>query len=91
MVVAAIPQSAIGKSESRRFELVESHLRTLELVRTIVVATAGDELEEAHFLHSGIISLVVRLVERGRRWKRFGCTVRIRPSVFGQSRCRDEL
>jgi CRP-like cAMP-binding protein len=54
----AFPQSAAGD-----FELVELHLRTLGLARTFVVATAGDELSDAYFPHSGIISLVVRLIE----------------------------
>jgi CRP-like cAMP-binding protein len=63
------------------FELVEPHLRTLELARTIVVATAGEKLKDAYFPHSGIISLVVRLVE--------GETTEVamvgRDSVFGAS------
>jgi CRP-like cAMP-binding protein len=44
------------------FELIESHLRAIELVREIVLAQAGDDLEDVYFPHSGIISLVVRLI-----------------------------
>ncbi|MGA7808077.1 cyclic nucleotide-binding domain-containing protein, partial [Bradyrhizobium sp.] len=63
------------------FDLVEPHLRSLELARAVVVATAGDELKDAYFPHSGIISLVVRLFE--------GETTEVamvgRDSIFGAS------
>ena len=45
------------------FDLVKPHLRDFELVHAIVLATAGDELKQAYFPHSGIISLVVRMVQ----------------------------
>jgi len=35
------------------FELVASHPRSLEPVRTIIVATAGEDLKDAYFPHSG--------------------------------------
>jgi CRP-like cAMP-binding protein len=75
------PNRLLANLSHADFELVEPHLRTLELVHAIVLATAGDELKDAYFPHSGIISLVVRLVE--------GETTEVamvgRDSIFGAS------
>lgn len=75
------PNRLLANLSPADFELVESHLRPFELVHAIVVATAGNELKDAYFPHSGVISLVVRLVE--------GETTEVamigRNSVFGAS------
>lgn len=75
------PNRLLANLSPADFELVEPHLRPFELVRRIVVVTAGDELTDAYFPHSGIISLVVRLVE--------GETTEVamvgRDSIFGAS------
>ena len=75
------PNRLLANLSPGDFELIESQLRSLELVRTIVVATAGDDLKDAYFPHSGIISLVVRLVD--------GETTEVamvgRDSIFGAS------
>ena len=44
-------------------EFVRPHLHNLELVHATVLAAAGNELTDAYFPHSGIISLVVRLIQ----------------------------
>ncbi len=44
------------------FDLVSPYLRNLELVREQVIVAAGDEITQAYLPHSGIISLVVRLM-----------------------------
>jgi len=43
------------------FELLSSGLRTVDLVHAEEIAAAGDDLTNAYFPHSGIISLVTRL------------------------------
>lgn len=45
------------------YDLIRPDLRKLELVHAVVLAAAGDELVDAYFPHSGIISLVVRLAQ----------------------------
>jgi CRP-like cAMP-binding protein len=75
------PNRLLANLSPADFELVEPYLRPLELIHTTVVATAGDELKDAYFPHSGIISLVVRLIE--------GETTEVamvgRDSIFGAS------
>jgi CRP-like cAMP-binding protein len=75
------PNRLLANLSPADFELVEPHLRPLELVRRIVVVKAGDELKDAYFPHSGIISLVVRLID--------GETTEVamvgRDSIFGAS------
>ena len=62
-------------------ELVSPHLHDLELVHAQVLVSAGNEIKDAYFPHSGIISLVVRLID--------GETTEVamigRDSVFGAS------
>jgi CRP-like cAMP-binding protein len=43
------------------FEYLGAHLRTIELRRAAVIATAGEPLSHAYFPHCGILSLVARL------------------------------
>jgi len=43
------------------FDLVGGHLRTTQLVQAAELVAAGDDLVDAYFPHSGVISLVVRL------------------------------
>ncbi|MBR0980293.1 Crp/Fnr family transcriptional regulator [Bradyrhizobium diazoefficiens] len=43
------------------FDLVRSHLRTIDLVHAAELVAAGDEMAVAYFPHGGIISLIVRL------------------------------
>lgn len=45
------------------FELINPHLRVLELSRNQMLAVAGDDLNLAYFPHGGIISLMVRLIQ----------------------------
>lgn len=45
------------------FELFRPHLRLFELAREAVLVSAGERLPHVFFPHSGIISLVVRLME----------------------------
>jgi CRP-like cAMP-binding protein len=75
------PNRLLANLSPADFELVEPYLRPLELIHTIVVASAGDELKDAYFPHSGIISLVVRPIE--------GETTEVamvgRDSIFGAS------
>jgi CRP-like cAMP-binding protein len=75
------PNRLLANLSPGDYELVESHLRSLELARAIVVATAGEELKDAYFPHSGIISLVAQLAE--------GETIEVamigRDSIFGGS------
>jgi len=62
-------------------ELVRPHLHNLELVHAKVLVAAGNEIEDACLPPSGIISLVVRLIQ--------GDTSEVamigRDSVFGAS------
>ena len=63
------------------FDLIRPHLRDFELVHGAVLAVAGDELKQAYFPHSGVISLVIRLIQ--------GETTEIamvgRESIYGSS------
>ena|ERR1700679_345889 len=63
------------------FEYLSPHLRTIELRRAAVIATAGEPLTQAYFPHSGILSLVARL-EGGQSVE---AAMVGRDSVFGAS------
>jgi CRP-like cAMP-binding protein len=56
------PNRLLANLVASDFELVGAHLRDFPLEHSFVLAAAGDELKCAYFPHSGIISLVVRLV-----------------------------
>jgi CRP-like cAMP-binding protein len=75
------PNRLLSNLVASDFELVGAHLRDFPLEHSSVLAAAGDELKCAYFPHSGIISLVVRLVH--------GDTTEVamigRDSVFGAS------
>ena len=45
------------------FELFRPHLETIELIQANVLVAAGDRLTRVFFPHSGVISLVVSLVD----------------------------
>jgi len=55
------PNRLLANLSPANFDLVSSHLRTTELVHATELVAAGDELVDAYFPHSGIISLIVRL------------------------------
>jgi len=63
------------------FEYLSPHLRTIELRRAAVIATAGEPLTHAYFPHCGILSLVARL-EGGQSVE---AAMVGRDSVFGAS------
>jgi CRP-like cAMP-binding protein len=70
---------------SADFGAIRPHLRFLELTHQSVLVRAGEPLTQVYFPHSGIISLVMRLVE--------GETVEVamigRDSIFGASAALD--
>jgi CRP-like cAMP-binding protein len=59
------PNGLLASLSSSDLGLVKPHLREHELVHPVVLAAAGEELKQAYFPHSGIISLVVRLSDGG--------------------------
>jgi len=75
------PNRLLSNLVASDFELVEPHLRDFPLEHAAVLAAAGEELKWAYFPHSGIISLVVRLMH--------GDTTEVamvgKDSVFGAS------
>jgi CRP-like cAMP-binding protein len=60
-ILAPSPNRLLASLVSSDLDLIKPHLRENELVHAAVLAVAGDELKQAYFPHSGIISLVVRL------------------------------
>ena len=74
------PNEFLASLSSADFELVRPHLRTVNLAQEVVLVAAGAMLPHVYFPHSGIISLVVRLVD--------GQTIELamigRDSVFGR-------
>lgn len=56
------PNRLLGNLSPDNFDLLASHLRTIELVHGAELVGAGDDLVDAYFPHSGVISLVVRFV-----------------------------
>jgi CRP-like cAMP-binding protein len=62
-------------------ELLRPHLRLADLKHKAVLATTGEPLGNAYFPHSGIISLVVRLLDG----KTIEAAMIGRDSVFGAS------
>ena len=79
------PNEFLASLSSADFELVRPHLHTVNLVQEVVLVATGAMLPHVYFPHSGIISLVVRLVE--------GQTIEMamigRDSVFGGSSALD--
>jgi CRP-like cAMP-binding protein len=79
------PNEFLASLSSADFELVRPHLRTVNLAHEVVLVAAGAVLPHVYFPHSGIISLVVRLVD--------GQTIESamigRDSVFGGSAALD--
>jgi CRP-like cAMP-binding protein len=75
------PNRLLANLAASDFDLVGPHIRDIELKPAVVLAAAGDQLADAYFPHSGIISLVVRLAD--------GDTTEVamigRDSVFGAS------
>jgi hypothetical protein len=75
------PNRLLAHLSPDNFDLLASHLRTIELVHAAELVESGDDLVDAHFPHTGLISLVVRFIE--------GETTEIamvgRESVFGAS------
>jgi CRP-like cAMP-binding protein len=63
------------------FEYLSPHLRTIELRRAAVIATAGEAIGHAYFPHRGVLSLVARL-EGGQSVE---AAMVGRDSVFGAS------
>jgi CRP-like cAMP-binding protein len=61
--VSRSPNRLLANLTPADHELVRPHLHNLELVHAGVLAAAGSEIKDAFFPHSGIISLVVRLVD----------------------------
>lgn len=55
------PNRLLANLSAGDFDLLRPHLRTIELVHAMELVAAGDELVEAYFPHSGVISLVIRL------------------------------
>jgi CRP-like cAMP-binding protein len=52
-LLASLPESDIGA--------LRPHLRTVELPQGMVLFEVGDQIEQVHFPHSGVVSLVVPL------------------------------
>jgi len=75
------PNRLLANLSSGNFELLAQHLRTIELVHAAELVESGDDLVDAYFPHTGLISLVVRFTT--------GETTEIamvgRESVFGAS------
>jgi len=75
------PNRLLANLSPDDFDLVKSHLRTAELTSGTELAAAGNDLLDASFPNTGVISLVVRLAD--------GETTEIamigRDSVFGAS------
>jgi CRP-like cAMP-binding protein len=80
-MVPRSPNRLLANLAPADYELVEPHLHDFKLAHAVVLAAAGEGLKKAYFPHSGIISLVVRLVH--------GETTEVamigRDSVFGAS------
>ena len=57
------PNEFLASLSSADFGLVRPHLRTVNLAHEIVLVATGAMLPHVYFPHSGIISLVVRLVD----------------------------
>jgi CRP-like cAMP-binding protein len=55
------PNRLLANLSQGNFEFLRPALRTVELVHAVELVDAGDELIDAYFPHSGIISLVIRL------------------------------
>ncbi len=55
------PNRLLASLSSADFELLEPHLKTIELVHETVLFEAGSPISRVYFPHSGIISLVVSL------------------------------
>lgn len=56
------PNRLLANLSPADYELVKPHLHDVRLDHAAVLAAAGEALQSAYFPHSGIISLVVRLV-----------------------------
>lgn len=56
------PNRLLANLSPADYELVRPNLHDHELAHAVVLAAAGDLLDNAYFPHSGIISLVVRLI-----------------------------
>jgi CRP-like cAMP-binding protein len=57
------PNRLLASLSPSDLDLVGPHMRDFELVHGAVLAVAGEDLKQAHFPHSGVISLVVRLIQ----------------------------
>jgi CRP-like cAMP-binding protein len=59
--VSHSPNRLLASLPLADFELLQPHLRAVELVHGTVLFQAGDRMDRVYFPHSGIISLVVAL------------------------------
>jgi CRP-like cAMP-binding protein len=79
------PNSLLAALPVADFELIRPHLRPFELTGQAVLVKGGERIRHVYFPHSGIISLVMRLIE--------GDTVEAamigRDSVYGSSAALD--
>jgi len=60
---ARSPNRLLASLSCGNFDLLASRLRTIELVHGTELVESGSDLVDAYFPHSGLISLVVRLIE----------------------------
>jgi hypothetical protein len=57
------PNGFLSVLSAEDFDLIQPHLRSVDLVRETVLVEAGDRLKRAYLPHHGVISLVVKLAE----------------------------
>jgi CRP-like cAMP-binding protein len=63
MAQVAHPNHLLASLAAADFELIRSHLRTVELVHEAVLFETGDQVSRVYFPHTGVISLVIDLAE----------------------------
>jgi CRP-like cAMP-binding protein len=62
-IIPRSPNQVLSSLAPADFELIRLHLRSIELTHKTVLVRAGEPLPHVWFPHSGIISLVTRLME----------------------------
>jgi CRP-like cAMP-binding protein len=73
------PNGFLSALSADDFELIRPHLRTLDLVPELVLVEVDEPLKRAYLPHSGVISLVVKLV----RGEHVQVAMVGRDSIFG--------
>src|SRR5262245_40871069 len=65
-MISRSPNGFLSALSADDFELVRTHLRTVELTQELVLIEAGETLKRAYLPHRGVISLVVNMAKGER-------------------------